>query len=32
MHKNLQSRIEMEEQMQVTHDVFNAMMSREFRA
>lgn len=32
MHKNLQSRIEMEEQVQVTHDVFTAMMSREFHA
>lgn len=32
MHKNLQSRIEVEEQEQVTHAVFNAMMSREFRA
>ena len=32
MHKTLQSRLEIEEQMQVTHDVFNAMMSREFHA
>ena len=32
MHKNLQSRIEVEEQVRVTHDVFTAMMSREFRA
>ncbi|MGO4435757.1 hypothetical protein AB4Y88_21485, partial [Paenarthrobacter sp. RAF9] len=32
MHGNLRSRIEAEEQEQVTHDVFNAMMSREFFA
>ena len=32
MRKTLQSRLEIEEQMQVTHDVFNAMMSREFHA
>jgi hypothetical protein len=32
MHKNLQSRIEVEEQERVTHDVFSAMFSREFRA
>lgn len=32
MHKNLQSRIEKEEQVQVTLDVFNAMMRREFLA
>lgn len=32
MHGKLRSRIEAEEQEQVTHDVFNAMMSREFFA
>lgn len=32
MHKNLQSRIEVEEQEKVTQEVFTAMMSREFRA
>lgn len=32
MHKNLQSRIELEEHGRVMHDVFSAMMSREFRA
>jgi hypothetical protein len=32
MHKNLRSRIGVEEQVQVTQDVFNAMMCREFRA
>lgn len=32
MHKTLQRRLETEEQMQVTRDVFNAMISREFHA
>ena len=31
MHQNLQSRIVIHEQNQVNHDVFNAIMNREFR-